>query len=101
MNDLVRFTLVFPPSLEDSVTDVLAACDGLPGFTLLHAEGHTSDFRNASTSERVRGRVQRRVLWMIIARAQVDRALDALRAEVAAHDVHWWLEPVLASGRLA
>jgi len=49
----------------------------------------------------VRGRVQRRVLWMIIARDRVEVALGALRAEVAAHDVRWWLEPVLASGRLA
>ena len=101
MNDDVRLTLVFPPSLEDSVTEALSARAELPGFTLLHAEGHTSDCRTASASERVRGRVQRRVLWMIIARDRVEVALGALRAEVAAHDVRWWLEPVLASGRLA
>jgi hypothetical protein len=101
MNDDVRLTLVFPPSLEASVTEALSARANLSGFTLLRAEGHTSDFANASASERVRGRVQRRVLWMIIARDRVEGALDALRTDVASRDVRWWLEPVLASGRLA
>ena len=101
MNQTVRLTLIFPPSLEDSVTEALSAQPELPGFTLLHADGHTSDFGAASASERVRGRVQRRVLWMLIERSRVPCALEAVRAEVASHDVRWWLEPVLETGRLA
>lgn len=45
---LVRLNLVFPPTLEDAVTDALMADPVLPGFTLLHAEGHTGDFARAS-----------------------------------------------------
>ncbi|WP_240096549.1 DUF3240 family protein [Thermomonas flagellata] len=101
MSALVRLTLVFPPRLEDAVTDALTAHPGLPGYTLVRAEGHAHDFARASTAERVRGRVQRRVLWMLIAPEQVETALDALRAQVAATDVRWWTEPVLAAGRLA
>ena len=63
---LVRLNLVFPPTLEDAVTDALMADPVLPGFTLLHAEGHTGDFARASIREKVRGRVDRRVIWVLI-----------------------------------
>ena len=101
MNEIVRLSLVFPPWLETAVTETLVAEAGLPGFTLLQAEGHSSDFSNASAAEQVHGRVQRRVLWMLIDPAQLDVALDAVRATVASQDVRWWTEPVLAAGRLA
>ena len=98
---LVRLNLVFPPSLEDAVTEALLAGPALPGFTLLHAEGHTSDFSRASASERVRGRVERRVLWVVIEQARMEEVLSALLARVASPEVRWWAEPVIASGRLA
>ena len=101
MSDWIRLNLIFPPQLETPITEALSADPRMPGFTLLHADGHTSDFGAASASERVRGRVQRRVLWMLIERSRVPCALDAVRAEVASHDVRWWLEPVLETGRLA
>jgi len=98
---LVRLNLVFPPSLEDAVTEALLAGPALPGFTLFHAEGHTSDFSRASASERVRGRVERRVLWVVIEYARLDEVLSVLHARVASTEVRWWAEPVIASGRLA
>lgn len=100
MNDLVRLSLVFPPRLEAALTEALVAGAGLPGFTLLQAEGHSSDFSTASAAEQVHGRVQRRVLWMLLPRAQVDTVLAALRGQVDAQEVRWWIEPVLAMGRL-
>ena len=100
MNDIVRLNLVFPPRLETALTEALVAGAGLPGFTLLQAEGHSSDFSTASAAEQVHGRVQRRVLWMLLPRAQVDTVLVALRGQVDAQEVRWWIEPVLAMGRL-
>ena len=100
MNDLVRLSLVFPPRLGTALTEALVAGAGLPGFTLLQAEGHSSDFSTASAAEQVHGRVQRRVLWMLLPRAQVDTVLAALRGQVDAQEVRWWIEPVLAMGRL-
>ena len=44
--------------------------------------------------------MQRRVLWMLLPRAQVDTVLAALRGQVDAREVRWWIEPVLAMGRL-
>lgn len=101
MTDLVRFNLVFPPSLENSITECLIAAPGMPGFTLLHAEGHTSDFSHAQVPELVRGRVDRRVLWMVLESSRVTELLEALRSEVASGDARWWTEPVLGMGRLA
>jgi hypothetical protein len=97
---LVRLNLVFPPALEDAVTEALMADPALPGFTLLHAEGHTGDFARASIREKVRGRVDRRVIWILIEPEQLDEALAHLRQRMASSDVRWWVEPVLASGRL-
>ncbi|MCC7247818.1 MAG: DUF3240 family protein [Lysobacter sp.] len=101
MSDFVRLSLIFPPALENAVTDALIADPGLPGFTLFHAEGHTSHFANATVAERVRGRVERRILWVVVERERVEEVLDALRRRVASHDVRWWTEAILAHGRLA
>ena len=97
---LVRLNLVFPPALEDAVTEALMADPTLPGFTLLHAEGHTGDFARASIREKVRGRVDRRVIWVLIEPERLEQVLAHLRQRIASSDVRWWVEPVLASGRL-
>ncbi|HRO62679.1 DUF3240 family protein [Thermomonas sp.] len=100
MNMHVRLVLLFPPRLEDALTEAIVAGAGVPGFTLLHAEGHGSDFSRASAAEKVRGRVQRRVLWMLLPQEQVESVLNLLRQQVDGHEVRWWVEPVLAVGKL-
>jgi hypothetical protein len=100
-SELLRLNLIFPPALEDAVTDALIADPTLPGFTLLRAEGHSSDFAHASLREQVRGRVDRRVLWVVIERERLDSVLAALRQRIASSEVRWWAEPVIAGGRLA
>lgn len=100
MSTHVRLNVLFPPRLETAITEAITADARMPGFTLLHAEGHTSDFGKASPAEQVRGRVQRRVLWMVLPADQVDDALDVLRAHVDSRDVRWWTENVLRMGRL-
>ena len=97
---LLRLSVLFPPGLEEPITEAISADASMPGFTLLHAEGHSSDFSRASSAEQVRGRIQRRVLWMLLPQAQVEAVFAALRTQVDAHEVRWWLEPVLAMGKL-
>lgn len=98
--DWLRLTLVFPPRLEDLVTDVLMANPALPGFTLLHAEGHGSNFARASVHELVLGRIEQRVLWMVIESQHADTLLAALRQKITAGEIRWWIEPVIAGGSL-
>ena len=98
MTTLVRLSLAFPPSLEAAITEVLIAAPELPGFTLFNAEGHSSDFSSASTAERIRGRIDQRVLWMIVEQGSYQQVLALLRATIGATHVRWWLEPVLDMG---
>ena len=100
MNTLVRVNFLFPPALEAALTEALVAEAGLPGFTVVQAEAHSDDFLQASAAEQVRGRVQRRWLWMLLPQAQVDTVLAVLRAQVDGTQVRWWVEPVQAMGAL-
>ena len=97
---LVHLNLVFPPALEDAVTEALMADPALPGFTLLHAEGHTGDFARASIREKIRGRVDQRVIWVLIEAERLEQVLAHLRQRITSSDVRWWVESVWASGRL-
>ena len=97
---LLRLSVLFPPGLEEPITEAISADASMTGFTLLHAEGHSSDFSRASSAEQVRGRIQRRVLWMVVEADRVEDVLQLLRTHVDSHDVRWWTEPVLAMGRL-
>lgn len=101
MTTLVRLSLAFPPSLEAAITEALIAAPEPPGFTLFNAEGHSSDFSSASTAERIRGRIDQRVLWMIVEQGSHQQVLALLRATIASTHVRWWLEPVLDMGHLA
>ncbi|HMM76589.1 MAG TPA: DUF3240 family protein [Gammaproteobacteria bacterium] len=99
---LARLTLVFPPALEDRVVQLFLEQDPpLPGFTVLAAEGHGSDFSWASVREQVRGRVARKLLIVVLSQARAGSLIAALRSELANTASTWWLEPVIAFGRLA
>ncbi len=99
---LVRLTIAFPPALEARILELLLEQEPpLPGFTILRGEGHGADFSRASIREQVRGRVDRRLLMLILPQARTAHLLDALRAAVPNPQIAWWLEPVLEFGRLA
>lgn len=100
MSDWIRLNLVFPPQLETPITEALSADARMPGFTLLEVEGHSSDFSRASDAERVRGRVKRRLLWVVIPAEEQDAVLQMIRTHVDSRDVRWWTEAVLDVGRL-
>ena len=101
MTAFVRLTLVFPPALEGALSEALITAPQSPGFTLLHAQGHGSDFMHASTAEQVRGSIERRIAWVVLETAALQPLIDAIRERVRSHDVVWWSEPVLDRGRFA
>ena len=98
-SDLQQLTLVFPDELEGAVLDALGAIAPEQPYTLLHATGHGRDFAAASSRERVRGQVGRRVLWLV-ARAWTSsrRCSAALRERIHSRDLVWWRAPVGAFG---
>lgn len=97
-SDLQQLTLAFPAELEGAVLDALGAFAPQQPFTLLHATGHGRDFAAASSRERVRGQVGRRVLWLVAPVDDLAQLLVALRERVHSRDLVWWRTPVGAYG---
>lgn len=71
------------------------------GFTTFAAEGHGMSFDTASVGERVRGRVKRTVIVAVLPRSEAERLIEIVRREVAVPHMAYWIEPVLACGRMA
>lgn len=99
--DLCRLTLVYPPAAEDAIVGLLLAAEPpLKGFTTWLAEGHGLDFSEASTAERVRGRMRRTVMAVVLPRGRLAPLLETIRTEAAAPHLAYWVEPVESFGRL-
>lgn len=98
-HQLCKLTLVYPVTADDQILDfLLDSRPPLPGFTSLRAEGHGSGFESASTREKVRGRVERRLLFMILGRGRLQSLLTELREQIAIPNLAYWVEPVESFG---
>ena len=100
MSTWIRMNLLFPPQIETLVTETLSADSRMPGYTRVRAEGHTRDFEQASEAERVRGRVEKRLLWLVIRADERDLVLELLRTHVGSNKLRWWTEAILDTGTL-
>jgi hypothetical protein len=97
-----KLTVAFPPDLEDELVEALLAMpQQVGGFTVIPAEGHGQGFERASTREKVRGRVARRLLVVILDAGNVPQVLERLRQSASNPAVAYWVEPVSDFGRLA
>ena len=99
-HDLCKLTLVFPIAAEDRILDFLLDSEPpLPGFTSLRAEGHGASFEGVSAREKVRGRVERRMAVLVLARERVNRLLVDLREHCPVPDLTYWVESVERFGQ--
>lgn len=97
-----KLTVAFPPELEDDIVETLLDLpEDVGGFTIVSAEGHGHGFARASVRERVRGRVARRLVYVILDQDRLPRVLEHLRAVANHPAVAYWVEPVLQFGRLS
>ena len=98
---MCRLSLVFQAALEPRLhTCLQTRFTAPPRYTVLSGDGHGIDFAQASVREQVRGRVQLRLLVMLLPESAVAEVLAYLRADLADARVQWWTEPVLAQGSL-
>lgn len=88
-----------PPNLEEALVDWLLAHGSGTGFTSFPAEGHSTRHDNLSTAEQVSGRQRRQQFQVQMAAAAVDEFLEALQAALGGAGIHYWVLPVLRSGR--
>jgi len=99
---LVQLTLAAPRVLEEELVDhLLALPDGVAGFTLVRAEGHSQMTGTLSPQEQVRGRAARFIVQIVLEAGQAEALLDHLRQALPKRDVAYWLTPVIEFGRLA
>ena len=100
--NLKRLTIVAPDDLGETLLETLLDLrPALPGFTTLAVSGHGERFDGASVRERVRGRIERRMAWLVLPAEDVTRVLQQLRERIPHPDIVWWVEPVESMGRLA
>ncbi|MEZ5938245.1 MAG: DUF3240 family protein [Hyphomonadaceae bacterium] len=100
--DICRLTVVYPPEAEDALVDLLEQSEPrLPGFTTWHARGHGFGFASASHAERVSGSVSRGVLVVVAGRERAEDLLAELKEKTPIQGLMFWMEPVLAAGRLS
>jgi len=96
----VLVVITSPPSLEGQIVDWLLSQDSGTGFSSVPVHGHSTRHDHLSVAEQVIGR-QRRVQFQV--QIDGDRAesfIEELRAEFKGADMHYWVMPVLAAGRL-
>ena len=97
-----KLTFVCPPAAGDNIAELMLALDPpVAGFTTFAAEGHGMSFDTASVGERVQGRVKRTVIMAVLPRQEAERLVEIVRQEVAVAHMAYWIEPVLACGRIA
>ncbi|HEX4928323.1 MAG TPA: DUF3240 family protein [Burkholderiales bacterium] len=95
-------TLVFPPSLEETVIGQLLEHPKWGSrFICFRADGHGQAMPLSGSAELVRGRTPRLIVQLIVARAEVQALLADMRRSVASPEVAYWMVELADSGRLA
>lgn len=87
-----------PPSLEEALVDWLLAREG-GGFTSFPAQGHSTRHDHLSVAEQVSGRQARSQFQVQMATSAVDGFLGALQQALGRAGIHYWVMPILRSGR--
>jgi|JI9StandDraft_1071089.scaffolds.fasta_scaffold190422_2 Protein of unknown function (DUF3240) len=99
--DLCRLTMVYPPASEGSLLSLMLDMEPpVPGFTTWRGAGHGLSFENATHGERVSGQVARGIMTSIMSRDTADRVLERIRQDSPIPHLTYWIELVVAAGRL-
>ena len=88
-----------PPALEETLVDWLLAREEGGGFTSFPAEGHSTRHQGLSIAEQVSGRQARRQFQIQMETQAVDGFLDALQSLLGQAGIHFWVMPIMKSGR--
>lgn len=98
---LCKLVIVCPKETADDIVELLLEINQLlPAFTTFDADGHGQGFETASVQERVRGKVARRVLWLVLPIEDKVRVLEQVTARIKNPHVIYWTEAILEFGHL-
>ena len=100
MSQMVLFSLIVSPLVEDAVIDLFLEHEAVSGFTSYPINGHGTSPQGLTPAEKVSGR-QRQLLFQIhLEEAQVDSLLESLNSTFSGSGFHYWILPVLSIGRI-
>lgn len=95
----VLLTISTRPQQAEAISDWLLE-QSLPGFTSWQAFGHSNRSDHLSLSEQIQGKQKRTVMSLHLDAERADQLLLQLRETFPLYDIHYWLQPLLASGAL-
>jgi hypothetical protein len=97
----VLVVLTSPPTIESQLIDWLLSREDEIGFTSCAVHGHSTNYDHLSIAEQVIGRQRRQQIQVRLRHSQMDEFIVALATEFADSDLHYWVIPLLAGGRLS
>lgn len=96
----VLVVLTSSPAIENELIDWLLSREDEIGFTSCAVHGHSANYDHLSIAEQVIGRQRRHQIQVLLQQSLLDDFLGALVADLGDIDIHYWVVPVLAGGRL-
>ena len=96
----VLVVLTSSPAVENELIDWLLSREDEIGFTSCAVHGHSANYDHLSIAEQVIGRQRRHQIQVLLQQSLLDEFLSSLVAELGDIDLHYWVVPVLAGGRL-
>ena len=88
------------PEQEEDMVDWLLNRDNAYGFSSFAVNGHSSQHDGLSLAEQVAGRKQQVRFQIHLEDDDVYRVLNRLRKDFEGSGVHYWILPVVESGRM-
>ncbi len=88
------------PNIEEEILDWMLAHRNVSGFSSQPVFGHSSRHERLSLAEQVTGRERRTEFQIQMPTASVDAFLATAREQFKTANVHYWVIPVVACGRL-
>ncbi len=96
----VLVVLTSSPAIESELVDWLLSREDEIGFTSCAVHGHSANYEHLSIAEQVIGRQRRQQIQVLLQHSLLDKFLSSLAADLGGLDLHYWVVPVLAGGRL-
>ncbi|MCF7968393.1 MAG: DUF3240 family protein [Methylococcaceae bacterium] len=93
-------TLIAPVGLEEPLVDWLLEHASSNGFCSGPINGHSASHESLTVAEQVSGR-QRQIRFEVHAQeGEVNLMLERLRGDFADAGIHFWVVPLLESGKI-
>lgn len=98
--DQCLLVLITTPSMENALVDWLLDRDDIPGFTSIAANGHGGSIHALTAAEQVTGRQKQVMFQLHLAEAVAQTVIRSIKESFRGGSVHYWMAPLLLSGRV-